>query len=108
MKLNATAIEEEVQRLLDRYIYSVKSPDGCVLWSNREILEAFWAHIRDRFACCPDLPLLEFRCYLSDFPYLESAEAASCEGMITEFEIRDALKQVSLNQSPGLDGCPWG
>ena len=32
------------------------------------------------------------------------AEAASCEGLVTECEVRKALKQVGLNKSPGLDG----
>ena len=33
--------------------------------------------------------------------------AAGCEGLITESEVCDALKQVSLNKSPGLDGLPY-
>ena len=105
-KTNATAREEEVRRFPDRYIDSVKSPDGCVLRSNREIRDAFRAHFRDRFARCPHLPLQEFRSYLADFLRLEAAEAASSEGVITECEVRDALKQVGLNNSPGLDGLP--
>ena len=36
-----------------------------------------------------------------------AAEAASCEGVVTECEVRDALKQVGLNKSPGLDGLPY-
>ena len=35
------------------------------------------------------------------------SEAVSCEGGITECEVRDALKQVGLNKSPGLDGLPY-
>ena len=64
-------------------------------------------HFRDLFACLPDLPLHEFRRYLADFPRLQEAEAAACEGLVTEYEVRDALKQVSLNKSPGLDGLPY-
>ena len=32
---------------------------------------------------------------------------ASCEGVVTEYEVRDVLKQVDLNKSPGLDGLPY-
>ena len=68
VKSNATAREEEVRRFPDRYIDSVKSPDGCVLRSNREMRDAFRAQFCDRFARCPDFPLQEFRSYLTDFP----------------------------------------
>ena len=34
-------------------------------------------------------------------------EAAGCEGLDTECEVREALKQVSLNKSPGLDGLRY-
>ena len=107
MKSNATAREEEVRRFPDRYIDSVKTPDGRLLRSSREMRDAFRAHFRDRFARCPDLPLQEFRSYLADFPRLETAEVASCEGVVTECEVRDSLKQVGLNKSPGLDGLPY-
>ena len=40
VKSNATALEEEVRRFPDRYIDSVKSPDGRVLRSNREMRDA--------------------------------------------------------------------
>ena len=106
VKTNATA-REEVRRFPDRYIGSVKASDGRLLRSAREIRDAFRAHFRDRFARCTDLPLREFRSYLADFPRLGVAEAASCEGVVTECEVRDALKQVGLNKSPGLDGLPY-
>ena len=107
MKSNATVREEKMRRFPDRYIDSVKSPDGRELRSNREMRDAFRAHFRDCFSRCPDLPLQEFRRYLADFPRLGAAEAASCVGVITECEGRDALKQVGLNKSSGLDGLPY-
>ena len=77
VKTNATAHEEEVRRFSDRYIASVKTPDGRLLRLSREIRDAFRAHFQDRFARCTDLPLREFRSDLADFPYLGVAEAAS-------------------------------
>ena len=74
---------------------------------NRKMRDAFRAHFHDRFARSLDLWLQEFRSYLTDFPCLGAAEAASCEGVVTECEVRDALKQVGLNKSPGLDGLPY-
>ena len=50
VKSNETAREEEVRRFPDRYIASVKTPDGRLLRSTREIRDAFRAHFRDRFA----------------------------------------------------------
>ena len=61
-------------------------------------------HFRDRFACCPDL---QFHKYLADFPQLGEAEAAGCEGIVTECKVRNALKQAGLNKSPGLEGLPY-
>ena len=59
---------------------------------------SFRAHFRDP---CADLPL---RRYLTDFPRLGAAEAASCEGVVTECKVYDALMQVGLNKSSALDG----
>ena len=101
MKCNASACEE-VRRFFFQYIESVKSPEEHVFRLNYEMGEAFRAHFRDRFARCPDHPVQEFRCDLADL-----AETVSCEGLITECEIRDALKQVSLNKLPGRAGLPY-
>ena len=83
---------EELRRFPCRYIECVNAPDGHVLRSSREIRKAFRTHFRDRFACCPDLQVQEFHNYLVDFPHLGEAEAASCKGVVTECEVRSALK----------------
>ena len=67
----------------------------------------FRAHFRDRLARLPDLPIQEFHSYLTDFPHLQEAEAAGYKGLVTDCEVRDELKQVGLNKSPGLDGLPY-
>ena len=64
----------------------------------------FRVHFHDNFAHCLDLPVQEFRSYLADFSHLWEADGASCEGLLTECEVRDALKQVGLYKSPRLDG----
>ena len=69
--------------------------------------DAFRAHFGDRFARCRDLLVLEFRSYLADFLLLGKAEAARCDGVVTEYEVREALKQVNLNKLPGQDGLPY-
>ena len=97
VKTNAIS-REEVRRFPDRYIDSVKTPDGRLLRLTHEMRDAFRAHFRDRFARCTDLPLQEFRSYLADFPRLGTGVAARCEGVVTESEVRDALKQVGLNK----------
>ena len=106
VKSNVTAPGEEVRRFPSRYIDSVKSLDGSMLRSNREICDAFGRTFVIAFTRCPDLPLREFRSYFADFPRLGAAEAISCEGVVTECEVRDALKQVG-KKSPGLDGLPY-
>ena len=106
MKCNASVCEEEVRRFSFRYIKSVKSSNGHVVRSNRKMCEAFRVHFHDHFACCLDFAVHEFRSNLPDSPRLWEAEAASCEGVITECKVRNTLKQVGLNKSPGLDGLP--
>ena len=99
--------KDELRRSPRRYIECVNSPDGRVLRSSREIREAFRTHFRDRFARCSDLQVQDVRNYSADFSRLGEAEAASCEGVVTEYEVRSALKQVGFNKSPGLDGLSY-
>ena len=88
VKCNAFMRKEELRRFPCWYIECINAPDGRVLRSSREIREAFRTHFRDRFARCPGLQAQEFRDYLADFPRLGEAEAASCEGAVTECEVR--------------------
>ena len=46
----------------------------------------------------------QLSCWL---PRLAAAETDSCEGVVTKCEVRDPLKQVGRNKSPGLDGLPY-
>ena len=94
MKSNTTAHEEEVRSFSDRYIDSIKSPDGHVLRSNCKMRDAVWAHFHVRFARCPDLPLQVFCSYLADFPRLGAAKEASCEGVVTGYEVCEAVKKA--------------
>ena len=80
VKCNSCVCEEKARRFPHRYIESVKSPDGHILWSNREIRETFRVHFHDRFARWSDLTLQESRSNLADFPRLQEAEAAACKG----------------------------
>ena len=107
VKSNASASEEKVRRFPFLYIESVKSQDRHVFDLNREMRDAFRTHFCDRFARCPGLSVNEFRSYLTDFPRLREAETASCEGLVTEYELCDALKHVGLNKSGGLNGLPY-
>ena len=94
MKCNAFMRKEELQRFPGWYIECVKSPDRRELRLNREMREAFRTHFRDHFARCSDLQVQEFRNYLADLLRLGEAEAASCEGVVTECEVRNALKLI--------------
>ena len=53
----------------------------------------------------PAILISPFRSFAAISP--TSPAAASCKGVVTVCEVRDALKQVGLNKSPGLDGLPY-
>ena len=75
--------------------------------SGQTMCEAFWVHFWVCFARLPDLSIQEFLSYLADFSSLQEMGAAGCKGLVTECEVHDALKQVSLNKLLGLDGLPY-
>ena len=61
VKSNATVREEEVRRFPGQYIDSVKFPDERVLWSKREIRDAFRDHITEEWwqACLGEIRWLQ-------------------------------------------------
>ena len=87
------------------FILNRQVPDGCMLGSNHEMCDTFRTYFHDHSVCSPDLPVLEFRSYLANFPHFWEVEAASCEGLVTECKVCDALKH--LNKSPGRDNLPY-
>ena len=107
MEHDAKSSRENLWRFPRWHIEIVMSLDGHRLRSDREIRDTFQAYFCDHFTRLPDCQEEEFSSYLADFPRLQAAEAAICEGNVTECEVRDVLKQVSLKKSPGLDGLPY-
>ena len=97
---------EELRHATDRHIASVTSPDGQRRTTNEAICGEFRQYFLKLFTREPGLSSAQFDSYLADFPRLSAIEAAGCEGRIKEEEIRDALKSVGLDKSPGIDGLP--
>ena len=102
VKCNVFVREEEVRRFPHRYIEFFKFLDGHALGRIVRCTMPF-----GRTFVIALLAVHEFHSYLTDFPHFGEAEAASCESLVTECKVRDALKQVGLNKSPGLDGLPY-
>ena len=98
---------EEMRFASDRHITSVTSPDGQRRTTNEGICSVFRDYYQDLFTREPGLSSSQFDTYLADFPRLTETEAAGCEGRITEDEVREALKTVGKNKTPGIDGLPY-
>ena len=80
----------------DRYIDSVKNPG--------------WATAAMPFGIAlPAVLISRFKSFAAispTSPALGRLKRLVAKVWVTECEIRDALKQVGLNKSPGLDGLP--
>ncbi|CAE1328542.1 unnamed protein product [Acanthosepion pharaonis] len=98
---------EENRNASRRHIAGVTLPDKRTVTANAGICEVFRDYFQDLFTREPGLSSAQFDAYLANFPCLSAAEVARCEGPITESEIWEALKQVGLDKSPGLDGLPY-
>ena len=98
---------EELRHAADRHIASVTSPDGQRQTTNQAICKEFQQYFQKLFTREPELSRAQSDTYLADFPRLSVTKAAGWEGGIKEDEIREALKSVGLDKSPGIDGLPY-
>ena len=98
---------KELRHATDRHITSVTSPEGQRRTTNEAICREFRQYFLKLFTRESGLSSAQFDTYLADFPCLSATEAAGCEGRIKEEEIREALKSVGLDKSPGNDGLPY-
>ena len=98
---------EELRHATDRHIASVTSPEGHCRTTDEAICRKFRQYFVKLFTREPELTSAQFNTYLADFPRLSATEAAGCEVRIKEEGIREALKSVRLDKSPGIDGLPY-
>ena len=95
---------EELRHAADRHIASVTSPDEQRRTTNQAICKEFRQYFLKLFTREPGLSSVQFNTYLADYPRLSVTEAAGCEERIKEGEIRETLKLIGLDESPGIDG----
>ena len=94
-------------------ILNVTSPEGQRKTTNEGIWREFRYFFRKLFTMEPILCSAQFNVYLAVFPRLEAMEVDEYEKPITKDEIRQALKTVETDKTPGIDGtvltkCTWG
>ena len=95
---------EELRHATDRHIASITSPDEQRRTTNE--CREFRQYFLKFFTREPGQNSAQFDTYLAVFPRFTASEAAGCEGRITEDEVRQALKSVGLDKSPGSMACP--
>ena len=98
---------KELRNAADQHIASVTLPDRQRRATNKAICKEFQQYFLKLFTREPGLSSAQFNTNLTVFPHLSATEAAGCEDCIMEDEVREALKSVGSNMSPGIDGLPY-
>ena len=89
-------------------IKQLKKENGTFTSNNKEILEEEYAFYKNLYKA-DDIPKEDIKTYLRDtgnINILYEHEANTLEGIISETECQNALRNMKLNKSPGSDGLP--
>ena len=89
-------------------IKQLKKENGTFTSNNKEILEEEYAFYKNLYKA-DDIPKEDIKTYLRDtgnVNILNEHEANTLEGIISETECQNALRNMKLNKSPGSDGLP--
>jgi hypothetical protein len=97
---------QEKTRRSRSIIKSISRPDGSFATTSQGILQVFRSYYQDLFTS-ESLDEHEQQFFISNIQFrLNKAECRSCEGPMLQEECFKALKNMSHNKSPGLDGIP--
>jgi len=97
-------LRREKKRASDKFIKSLTTEEGSFSRS-ADLINICTNFYSDLYAKEPVDPNLVDH-FLMDVPRLCPEDANICEGPITKAEVWDAIKSMSDNKAPGLDGLP--
>ena len=99
-------LRQEKLRGQQRLIGAIRSSDGTIARSTRDILAVWRDYYFGLFSAQP-LDLADSDFFIDGLQRkLSSPEAESCEGPLTNPECVVALRSMALSKSPGVDGLP--
>ena len=112
VKYNSYVRKEEGWSSPHRYIEFILFPDEHMLWSSREIREAFRVNIHDHFSHLLDLTLQRFCSYHVDFVRLHEGKRLAAKGWLksTNFVMCWSRSASTSRQEwmVCLTKCTWG
>ena len=97
----------EKKHQLYNHINSLKTHDGKRVKDSKDILSESVIFYKDLYSA-DHLSEKGINNYINQFdvPLLSDVEKSLCEGLVTNNECLDVIKQMSSNKSPGYDGLP--